>query len=143
MTRILIKKILGKPFKIAAFFILFCSLLPGLSLKAQVSTGYIWSQSFQTYKSDTSTTSATPANIFTTGWDDVTYTSYKFPFNFTYNGTLYTGGTSTIGLDTDGWIAFSTTGSITMTGTTFGGSWVSGSDHTGVCLNGTANNNGF
>lgn len=143
MTRILITKKLVEPLRIAAVFILLCSLLPGLSLKAQVSTGYIWSQSFQTYKSDTSTTSVTPANIFSTGWDDNTYTTYKFPFNFTYNGTLYTGGTSTIGLDSDGWIAFSTTGSITMTGTTAGGSWVSASDHTGVYLSGTANNNGI
>ena len=112
-------------------------------VKAQVATYYTFSQSDQTYKSDTSTTSVVPANIFTTGWDDNTYTTYKFPFNFTYNGVLYTGGTSTIGLDTDGWMAFSTTGSITMTGTTAGGSWISASNSTGVYLNGTANNNGI
>jgi hypothetical protein len=110
--------------------------------EAQVSGYYTWSQSDQTYKSDTSTTTTVPASIFSTGWDDVAYTGYQFPFNFTYNGVLYTAGVGTIGVDTDGWIAFST-GSITMTGTGAGGSWVSISDHTGVYLNGTANNNGF
>jgi len=110
---------------------------------AQVASYYTFSQSNQTYRSDTSTTSTVPANTFVTGWDDATYTSYKFPFNFTYNGVLYTGGTSTIGVDTDGWIAFSTTGSIAMTGTTAGGSWISASDHTGVYLWGTGNNNGI
>ncbi len=144
MNTIKSKKIFVKPFKIAAAFSLLSLMLVALSSKAQlVATGYTWSQSLQTYKSDTSTTSVTPANIFSTGWDDNTYTTYKFPFNFTYNGTLYTGGTSTIGIDTDGWMAFSTAGTIAMTGTGAGGSWVSISDHTGVYLNGTANNNGI
>lgn len=123
--------------------ILVLSILLCSKLDAQVSTYYTWSQSDQTYKSDTSTTSNVPANIFATGWDDNTHTGYTFPFNFTYNGTLYTAGTSVIGVDTDGWIAFSTTSPITMTGTTSGGSWVSISDHTGMYLTGTANNNGF
>lgn len=112
--------------------------------KAQVSTYYVFSKSDQTYKSDTSTTSVVPASIFATGWDDNGYTGYKFPFNFTYNGTLYTAGVGTVGVDSDGWIAFST-GAMTIgaAATGAGGSWISASDHTGVYLKGTANDNGF
>ncbi len=128
--------------KFCCSLVLAC-LLFSATTRAQVSTYYVFSKSDQAYKSDTSTTSTVPANIFPTIWDDNTYTGYKFPFNFTYNGVLYTGGTSAIGVDSDGWAAFSTTGTITMTGTVGGGSWVSISDHTGVYLNGTANNNGF
>ncbi|MEI2750110.1 MAG: hypothetical protein V9E88_15280 [Ferruginibacter sp.] len=58
------------------------------------------------------------------------------------NGTLYAAGTGRIGLDSDAWFCFSN-GNPTMTGQLGGGSWVSISDHTGVYLNGTANNNGF
>ncbi len=122
--------------------LLFTCLLHSYEARAQVSTYYVWSQSDQTYKSDTSTTSTVPANVFITSWDDNTYTGYKFPFNFNYKGTTYTAGIGTIGVDTDGWVAF-TTGAITMTGTTGGGSWVSILDHTGVYLTGTANNDGF
>ncbi len=110
-------------------------------LKAQlVSSYYTFYQYNEDYSPGISTTSVTPASVFATGWDDNT-TTYPIPFNFTYNGTLYTTA-GTIGVDTDGWLAFST-GAITMTGTTAGGSWVSFSDHTGVYLYGTANNNGF
>src|SRR5436190_17735425 len=101
------------------YLLIFSALLLSKPSVSQVSTGYIWSQSNQTYKPAISTTSTTPANIFITNWDDEIYTSYTFPFNFTYNGTLYTAGVGTIGIDSDGWIAFST-GAITMTGTTFG-----------------------
>ena len=128
---------------VPVFLVIVCLLHMYPQAQAQVATYYTFSQSLQAYKSDTSTTSTVPASIFSTGWDDNTYTAYKFPFNFTYNGVLYTGGVSTIGLDTDGWMAFSTTGTITMTGTTAGGSWVSASNSTGVYLNGTANNNGI
>lgn len=128
---------------VSMFLVIVCLLHVYPQAQAQVATYYTFSQSLQAYKSDTSTTSTVPASIFSTGWDDNTYTAYKFPFNFTYNGVLYTGGVSTIGLDTDGWMAFSTTGTITMTGTTAGGSWVSASNSTGVYLNGTANNNGI
>ena len=121
--------------------VLACLISP-VKTKAQlVSTGYVWSQSFQTYKAANSAL-PTPSDIMPTSWDDETYTGYTFPFNFTYNGTLYTAGVGTIGVDSDGWIAFST-GAIVMTGTTFGGSWVSASDHTGVYLNGTGNDKGF
>ena len=128
--------------RVTVWACLLMALLFSTDTRAQVSSYYTWSQSFQTYTSGISTAVA-PANIFTTGWDDNTYTTYKFPFNFTYNGVLYTGGTSAIGVDTDGWVAFNTAGTITMTGTAAGGSWVSASNSTGVYLNGTANNNGF
>ena len=108
-----------------------------------VSTYYTWSQSQQTYVAGISTTSATPANVFTTSWDDNTYTGYLLPFNFTYNAVLYTAGTSVFGIDSDGWGAFGASSPMAMTGSVAGGSWVSPSDHTGVYLNGTANNNGF
>lgn len=107
----------------------------------QVSTYYKFSASNQTFKADTST--LTVPSIFPDSWDDQTYTAYKFPFDFTYNGVIYTADISTIGVDTDGWIAFSTTNSIAMTGTIGGGSWISASNSQGVYLNGTANNNGF
>ncbi|MFT3908127.1 MAG: T9SS type A sorting domain-containing protein [Ferruginibacter sp.] len=103
-----------------------------------MSTYYLWSQSSGTYTPGLSTTSTTPANIFSTLWDDVAYTGYTLPFTFNYNGTNYTN----IGLDADGWITFSN-GVPTMTGQAGGGSWVSISDQTGVYLYGTANNNGF
>ena len=112
--------------------------------KAQlVSTYYTWAQSFQAHNAGISTTSATPADIFTTSWDDNTYTGYFLPFSFTYRGVLYSAGTSVLGIDTDGWAAFNLTAPMTMTGTTGGGSWVSISNSTGVYLNGTANNQGF
>jgi len=142
LGKVFFKLSTGK-FSARLVLLLMVAVLISTVSRAQVATYYTFSQSNQTFRPDTSTTSTVPASIFGTGWDDATYTTYKFPFNFTYNGILYTGGTSTIGVDTDGWIAFSTTGSITMTGTTGGGSWVSISDHTGVYLWGTANNNGI
>src|SRR4051812_25931002 len=72
------------------YLVLFFSLLHSYKSSAQVSTYYVWSQSSQTYKSDTSTTSVVPANVFGTIWDDNSYTGYKFPFNFNYKGTNYT-----------------------------------------------------
>ena len=110
-------------------------------IKAQVATYYNFTQSSGTYTPGLSTTSTTPANVFTTSWDDLT-TTYPLPFSFTYNGVLYNAGTGYIGVDSDGWITFSN-GIPTMTGQTGGGSWVSISDQTGVYLSGTANNNGF
>ncbi len=113
-----------------------------------VSTYYSFSQSSGTYTAATSgfidTTGLatnTPASIFSTGWDDRT-AIFRLPFDFTFNGTLYAAGTGRIGLDSDAWFCFSN-GNPTMTGQLGGGSWVSISDHTGVYLNGTANNNGF
>ncbi|MEO6489860.1 MAG: hypothetical protein ABIO04_07980 [Ferruginibacter sp.] len=108
-----------------------------------VSSYYTWSQSSQTFVSGISTTSTTPADIFPQAWDDNSNgTAFTFPFNFNYKGTTYSAGTSAIGIDADGWIAFST-GAITMTGSGAGGSWFSITDHTGVYLNGNANNDGF
>ncbi len=142
LEKLFSKLALNTSFNKITWLLALCYLTCSVRVEGQVSTGYVWSQSFQTYKAANSTTSTTPANIVPTFWDDDTYTGYTFPFNFTYNGVLYTAGIGTIGVDSDGWVAFST-GAITMTGTTFGGSWVSASDHTGVYLNGTGNNNGF
>ena len=124
----------------AGIFLIICMALNS-RVQAQVATNYVWSQSLQTYTAGTSGL-PTPSNIFPVLWDDNVYVGYKFPFNFTYNGVLYTAGTGTIGVDTDGWIAFST-GALTMSGTGAGGSWVSASNSTGVYLNGSGNNNGF
>jgi hypothetical protein len=113
-----------------------------------VSTYYTFTQSSGTYTpatagfiDTTGLATTTPASIFTTGWDDRT-AIFRLPFDFTFNGTLYAAGTGRIGLDSDAWFCFSN-GNPTMTGQLGGGSWVSISDHTGVYLNGTANNNGF
>lgn len=111
------------------------------SLHAQVSVYYNFSQSIGGYTPGLSTTSPTPADVFALAWDDVT-TVYNLPFDFTYNGTLYSSAGGKIGVDADGWITFGN-GALTMTGSGGGGSWVSISDHTGVYLNGNANNNGF
>lgn len=108
---------------------------------AQVSTYYNFSQSNGTYTPIAADFPSTPASIFVQAWDDLAYT-FPIPFDFTYNGVLYPASSGYIGLDTDGWLIFSI-GAPTMTGQTGGGSWVSISDHTGVYLNGTANNKGF
>lgn len=130
--------------KISLIFLLLIVVSATQSLNAQVvSTYYTWSQSLQTYNAGVSSTSTTPSDIFTTSWDDNSYTGYFFPFNFTYRSVLYTAGTSVIGVDTDGWAAFNLTAPMTMTGTLAGGSWISASNSTGVYLNGTANNEGF
>ncbi len=122
----------------AKFFLIISLLFASAVVKSQVATYYAWTQSSGTYTAGVSTTSTTPANIFSTGWDDVAYNGYALPFSFTYNGTAYTN----IGVDADGWITFSN-GAPAMTGAGSGGSWTSLSNPTGVYLNGTANNNGF
>ncbi len=104
---------------------------------AQV-TNYIFSQSNGTYLPEAPT--GTPANVFSTTWDDNS-TIYPIPFDFTYNGVTYT-TSGTIGVDTDAWLAFST-GVIAMTGNLAGGSWISAGANTGMYLYGTGNNNGF
>ncbi|HCF63222.1 MAG TPA: hypothetical protein DEU93_02810, partial [Chitinophagaceae bacterium] len=123
--------------------ICFSLLLTGLSqsASAQVSAYYIWSQSSSVYTPGVPAGEATPASVFDQTWDD-DVTVYPLPFAFNYNGTTYPAGTGYIGLDSDGWFTFSN-GVPTMTGTLGGGSWVSISDHTGVYLYGTGNNNGF
>lgn len=108
-------------------------------VSAQVSTGYTFSQSNDTYQPLVADFPSTPANIFSTSWDDDSYTGYTLPFDFFYNGILYPAGT-VIGVDTDAWIAFNPG---TMTGQTGGGSWVSTSVSDGAYLSGTANNNGL
>jgi len=110
--------------------------------KAQVANYYNFSQSAGTYTPGFPSGVSTPADIFPEAWDDLSYNQYKLPFDFTFNGTLYTAANGYIGLDTDGWFSFSN-GAPVMTGQTVGGSWVTISDHTGVYLYGTANNNGF
>ena len=110
-----------------------------------VSTYYTWSSSSQTYTAGTSAV-AVPASAFPQSWDDNSnVTAYKFPFDFSYKGTTYLANTAAIGVDTDGWVAFSTTGIIVITpaASTQGNSWVSSTDATGVYLNGNANDNGF
>lgn len=115
---------------------------------AQVSSYYIFSQSSGTYTPgssgfyDTSgVVTTTPASIYTQSWDDIAVI-FRLPFAFNFNGTTYAAGTGRLGLDTDGWITFSN-GNPTMTGQLGGGSWVTASNHAGVYLYGTANNNGF
>lgn len=115
-------------------------LMPG-RIQAQVSSYYIFSQSNGTYTPLVADFPSTPANIYTTSWDDIAYT-FPIPFTFNFNGTSYPAGTAYIGLDTDAWFIFSN-GVPTMTGQLGGGSWVSISNHNGVYLYGTANNNGF
>ncbi|HRF25830.1 MAG TPA: hypothetical protein PKW54_00725, partial [Ferruginibacter sp.] len=115
-------------------------LMPG-RVQAQVSSYYIFSQSNGTYTPLVADFPSTPANIYTTSWDDIAYT-FPIPFTFNFNGTSYPAGTAYIGLDTDAWFIFSN-GVPTMTGQLGGGSWVSISNHNGVYLYGTANNNGF
>ena len=91
---------------VPVFLVIVCLLHMYPQAQAQVATYYTFSQSLQAYKSDTSTTSTVPASIFSTGWDDNTYTAYKFPFNFTYNGVLYTGGFQrSVLIPTDGWLS--------------------------------------
>lgn len=125
-----------------AFLLFFVCFVLNATLLAQVATYYNWTQSTTTYTPGYPTGVATPADIFPTSWDDLAYTGYKLPFDFTYNGILYTAANGYIGLDTDGWFCFSN-GVPSMSGQLGGGSWVSASDHTGVYLLGTANNNGF
>ncbi|MFN8249955.1 MAG: T9SS type A sorting domain-containing protein [Ferruginibacter sp.] len=115
---------------------------------AQVSTYYIFNQSSGTYTPgssgfyDTSgVVTTTPASIYTQSWDDIAVI-FRLPFAFNFNGTTYAAGTGRMGLDTDGWVTFSN-GNPTMTGQLGGGSWISASNHTGMYLYGTANNNGF
>lgn len=117
-------------------------LFTTVSSRAQVATYYNFSQSSGTYTPGVPAGVATPAAIFSTSWDDLAYTGYTLPFSFNYNGTLYLAGTGVIGLDTDGWFCFSN-GVPAMTGQLGGGSWITASDHTGMYLYGTANNNGF
>jgi hypothetical protein len=117
-----------------AIFLLLNSLA-----QAQVATTYTFSQASGTFTPLVANFPSTPANIFSTSWDDDSYTGYTLPFDFFYNGTLYPAGT-VIGVDTDAWFAFNPG---TMTGQLGGGSWVSASLSDGVYLYGTANNNGF
>lgn len=128
-------------FRISVISLFFFSVF-SLPTFGQVATYYNWTQSTTTYTPGFPSGVNTPADIFIETWDDLDYDGYQLPFNFTFNGTLYTAATGYIGLDTDGWICFSN-GVPAMTGQTGGGSWVNASDHTGVYLNGTANNNGF
>lgn len=129
--------------------LLIACLLFTKNADAQVATYYNFTQSSGTYTPGTTgfidTTglaSTTPASIFATAWDDV-YAIFRLPFNFTYNGVLYSAGTGRIGLDSDGWFSFSN-GNPDMTGSTgSGASWVSISDQTGVYFYGTAVTNGF
>lgn len=121
------------------FVIIVTFLLCRCIVQAQVSSTYTFSQGTSTYTPLVATFPSTPANIFSTSWDDDAYTGYTLPFNFFYNGVLYPAGT-VIGLDTDAWFAFNPG---TMTGQFGGGSWVSISNSDGVYLSGTANNNGF
>ena len=114
-------------------------MLCKLVAQAQVATTYTFSQASGTYTPLVATFPSTPANIFSTSWDDDSYTGYTLPFDFFYNGTLYPAGT-VIGLDTDAWFVFNPG---TMTGQLGGGSWVSASQSDGAYLYGTANNNGF
>jgi hypothetical protein len=117
----------------------------------QVSS-YIWSQTSGTYNVGYNTlagiqpidkdgsNSNRPARWFEVSWDDDTAV-YVIPFAFQYNGISYPAN-SAIGVDSDGWICFGNH-PLTMTGQLSTGSWVSVSDHTGIYLNGAANNNGF
>ncbi len=116
-----------------------CLLVCPFDVSAQVATTYTFSQSSNSYTPLVATFPSTPANIFSTSWDDDAYTGYILPFNFFYNGVLYPAGT-VIGVDTDAWIAFNPA---TMTGQASGGSWVSTSQSDGAYLYGTANNNGM
>ncbi len=143
----------GNPYCFKGGKAILCSLLVvfsfiGQPLKAQVATYYNFNQSSGTYTpgitgfiDTTGLATNTPASIFTTAWDDLT-AIFRIPFDFTYNGILYPASTGRIGLDSDAWFTFSN-GNPTMTGQLGGGSWVSISDHSGVYLFGTANNNGF
>ena len=108
--------------------------------EAQVSN-YIFTQSAGSYTPGVSATSSTPADILNPLWDDTTYRLYTLPFAFTYNGVLYAPGAG-VGIDSDGWIAFSNSSPVNMTGTFAGGSFATITDPTGVYLSGTANNNG-
>ncbi len=121
------------------FVLVIAFVLCGCVVQAQVSSTYTFSQATSTYTPLVATFPSTPANIFSTSWDDDSYTGYTLPFDFFYNGVLYPAGT-VIGLDTDAWFAFNPG---TMTGQLGGGSWVSASVSNGVYLFGTANNNGF
>ena len=146
ITRIIFRNY-NKGFSLTLLLIILISAGSGSSF-AQVATYYNFSQSNGTYTAATSgfidTTglaTTTPAKIFATSWDDKSVI-FRLPFDFTYNGILYQAGTGRIGLDTDAWFTFSN-GNPVMTGALGGGSWVSISDHSGVYLMGTANNNGF
>lgn len=129
-------------FIISSIVLFFYCLMATNKVSGQVATYYNWSQSTTTYTPGYPVGVTEPANIFPEVWDDMAYNGYKLPFNFTFNGTLYSAANGYIGLDTDGWICFSN-GMPVMTGQTGGGSWINASDHTGVYLYGTANNNGF
>lgn len=125
-----------KHYKFVSIIVLLLCWRP---VQAQVSSTYTFSQSTTTYTPLIANFPSTPANIFEVAWDDDAYTGYTLPFDFFYNGVLYPAGTS-IGLDTDAWIAFNPG---TMTGQVGGGSWVSVTQSDGVYLYGDANNNGF
>lgn len=125
----------GNP--VTRMLILLCLLLSCSFIQAQVSQ-YVFSSGVPGYQPGVPATPV-PAAVFPAGWDDQT-TTYPIPFSFYYNGTTYTNA-GTIGVHADGWIAFST-GSISMTGTGAGGSWVSKANPAGVYLNGSANNQG-
>ncbi len=108
-------------------------------VNGQVSTGYVWTQDFMDYAPLVANPGTTPADIFPSTWDDMTYMGYTLPFAFYYNGITYPAGT-VVGLDTDGWVAFNPT---SMVGTYSGGSWINAVNSSGMYLYGTANNNGF
>lgn len=139
------------------FWVLFFFLfgVSGNELSAQVSS-YLWSQTTGAaynlgYNGVADVTMipdpATGYNqnrpgLFVENWDDLQLT-VPLPFNFTYNGVTYTPANSVVGIDTDGWICVGNS-PLTMTGNFSGGSWVSTlPPHTGMYLNGSANNNGF
>lgn len=136
--------------KLSVVLCLFFILISGES-NGQV-TSYIWSQTSGTYNvgyngvggiqpiDKDGTNSNRPARWFDVDWDDDTAV-YVIPFAFQYNGTSYPAN-SAIGVDSDGWICFGNH-PLTMTGQLSTGSWFSFSDHTGIYLNGAANNNGF
>jgi hypothetical protein len=105
-------------------------------------SNYVFSSSNGTYQPDAPIGSSTPAAIFNLIWDDTTHRNYSLPFAFYYNGIIYPVG-SKVGVDSDGWIALSSSTSISMTGTYAGGSYASITDPTGVYLYGSGNNNGI
>lgn len=123
------------------FFFNFVLLSPGANAQ-KVSDYYSLTLTTETYTAGFPSGEATPANIFPLNWDDDTYTGYKLPFDFNFNGTVYTAANGYIGLNTNGWFCFSN-GEPTMTGTDLDGSWTDVNPNEGKYLYGNANNNGF
>lgn len=94
----MLPKISGKKFfLVAGFALLFC--FTGLS---QVASLYTFSQNVNTYGAIAGT------NLSITGWDDQNY-ALAIPFNFNFNGTVYT----TCNVNTNGYISFGGTGPAT------------------------------